>query len=205
MAVLVPEGRAREASQDAGAEHGLVQGLAPLATRGPGCAPGLPSALGQAHDSEHRPNRRSAGSRRLSAEKNRARGPLRLFIINTHRAGRLSRHPSINPSGWSPTAPARRRLLFDRLRPHKHGRERPSMSRARRLLQGLLNCADALRPSLPTIGRARGKPGPVSVRTRYDAPDEAHSTLTSGARSTMRVCKVFPQPWPCAGVFSCEA
>ena len=35
-------------------------------------------------------------------------------LANTYsRAGRLSRHPSINPSGWSRKAPARRRSLFD--------------------------------------------------------------------------------------------
>jgi hypothetical protein len=52
--VLFPEGRAREASQEAGAGHGLVQGLATLATRGPGCAPGLPAAPGQASSEKSR-------------------------------------------------------------------------------------------------------------------------------------------------------
>src|SRR5918993_1041352 len=52
--VLFPEGRAREASQEAGAGHGLAEGLATLATRGPGCAPGLPAAPGQASSEEPR-------------------------------------------------------------------------------------------------------------------------------------------------------
>ena len=113
MCSFAPRGARSRGVVSCGSRTRSQAGARNLALRGPGCAPGLPSALGQAHDSEHRPNRRSVGLRRLSAEKNRARGPLRLFIISNHRAGRPSRHPSINPSGWCPTAPARRCMLFD--------------------------------------------------------------------------------------------
>jgi hypothetical protein len=59
---------------------------------------------------------------------------------------RLSRHPSIHPSGWSPTAPARRRWFFDR-----------SSHEPRPDLTGVVTPAASGIPQSASVLRARGR------------------------------------------------
>ncbi len=84
---------------------------------------------------------------------------------------RLSRHPSSNPSGWSPQAPARRRWVFDTIR-HSHPR-----------LQGASSCTRS-----PSLAARAGPPDRTSRREAVAGVRPQEGILPSAASTILLRC-----------------